>query len=337
MVNTKSGLVMKIEAGTVYLMTGDGEFVKVRLDKKESLPMIGSEYCGEIIRPSFIRSNIFKYASVACLMLFTLFGGGGAYAYSKPVSTITISTNSSIELKSNMWGRVISADPINENGKKILQEISLKNKTVEDALLLVLDQSKKDKFIDDNYVKNNNTVQISIKGKELSLASFKKKISEDTLNVKIDNNGTIIYNKSSKNEDGSSSENKKDTTNTSENHNSYIDKNDSNDNTVDGNLPVKNEDKQKNQKIDNNSNKNNEVDYKDSNDINYDTNVKSDDTTIYKKNNNNDINSNNKNNDTSEESSPKNYNANNNGHYSEGKDKKDKKDKWSNSKKPFWK
>lgn len=310
--STRSGIVMKIENSTLYLMTSEGEFVKVKLNKKNSLPMIGSEYCGEVIRTSFIKTKVFKYASAACLMIFTLFGGSGAYAYYKPVSTITISANPSIELKSNRWGKVISANPINENGKKILQEISLKNKTVDDALLLVLDQSKKDKFIDDNYVKNNNTVQISIKGKEPSLASFEKKINEDTLSVKIDNNGTIIYNKSSKNENSSSSDNKNNDTNTFEKHNNYMDKKNSNDNTVDGNLPVKNEDNQKNQKAEDNSNKNNKVDHKNYNDINYDTNNKSDDTKIYQNNSNN-------------------------GHSSEVKDKKNKKDKWSNNEKPSWK
>lgn len=316
--STRSGIVMKIENSTLYIMSSEGEFVKVRLNKKDSLPMIGSKYCGEVIKPSFIKSNFFKYASAACLMIFTLFGGGGAYAYYRPVSTITISANPSIELKSNMWGKVISANPINENGKKILQEISLKNKTVDDALLLVIDQSKKDKFIDDNYVNNNNTVQISIKGKELSLASFEKKISKDVLSVKIDTNGAIVYDKNSKNKNGVSSENKKESGNTSDKHNGNTNNNNSNDSTVDSNLPLKNEDKQKNQTTDDNSIKNNEVDNKDSDNINYDTN----DDTIYK-------NKNNKYYDASGENGQKNYRANN-GHHLKNKDKKNKKDKWLN-------
>lgn len=319
--NSRSGIVMKIENSTLYLMTSNGEFVKVRLNKKESLPMIGSEYCGEIIKPSFIRSGIFKYASVASLVLFTLFGGGGAYAYYKPVSTITITINPSIELKSNMWGKVISTNPINEDGKKILEEVSLKNKTVDDALLLVLDQSKKDKFIDDNYVKNNKTVQISVKGKELSLSSFEKKISEDSLSVQIDNNGTIIYDKNLKNENSVSSNNKKEITNTTNEYNNNIDKNSNIDNIIDDNLPAKNEDKEKNQ----NTNKDSKVDYKNSNADNYDTNIKSDDTTIYKKNNNDYKNptksKNNKSSDNSKKSSDKNSN---NGHTLENKNKKDK-------------
>ncbi|KZL91231.1 anti-sigma factor domain-containing protein [Clostridium magnum] len=319
--NSRSGIVMKIENSTLYLMTSDGEFVKVRLNKKESLPMIGSEYCGEIIKPSFIRSSIFKYASVASLVLFTLFGGGGAYAYYKPVSTITITINPSIELKSNMWGKVISTNPINEDGKKILEEVSLKNKTVDDALLLVLDQSKKDKFIDDNYVKNNKTVQISVKGKELSLSSFEKKISEDSLSVQIDNNGTIIYNKNLKNENSVSSDNKKEITNTTNEYNNNIDKNSNIDNIIDDNLPAKNEDKQKNQ----NTNKDSKVDYKNSDADNYDTNIKSDDTTIYKKHNKDYKNptksKNNKSSDNSKKNSDKNSN---NGHTLENKNKKDK-------------
>jgi hypothetical protein len=330
MLNTRSGLVMKIEHGAVYLMTSDGEFVKVRLDKKESLPMIGSEYCGKVIKNTFIKSNIIKYVSVACLMLFTLLGGGGAYAYYKPVSTVTISINPVIELKSNVWKKVISANPLNGDGKRILQEISLKNKTVEDALFLVLDQAKKDKFIDQNYIKNNKTVQISIEGKELNLSSFETKISKDDLSVKIDNNGTIIYNKNSKNESDVSSDNKKNSTNNPEKHNSDIDKNDANHNPINGNLPVKNEDKQKNQDSSNTSNKNNKVDNKNDNSTNYNTNDTSNnynDTKVKEKNNddNIDINSKSKNDKDNEDHEKSNHkNSNNNGHYSESKDKKDK-------------
>jgi hypothetical protein len=331
MVNTRSGLVMKIEHSTVYLMTADGEFVKVRLDKKESLPIIGSEYCGKVIKNTFIKSNIIKYASVACLMLFTLLSGGGAYAYYKPVSTVTISINPVIELKSNVWKKVISANPLNGDGKRILQEISLKNKTVEDALILVLAQAKKDKFINENYNKNNKTVEISIKGKELSLSSFEKKINEDALSVKIDNNGTIIYNKNSKNESGSSSDNIKDNTNNSKKYNTDIDKNDANDtqaNPGNGNLPVKNENTQKNQDSNNNSNKNNKVNNKNDNSTNYNSNDKSNnynDTKVKEKNNDDtiDITSKNKNDRNDEDSEKNNHkNSNNNGHYSESKDKK---------------
>ena len=139
----RAGIVMKTEKSTVYLMTSDGEFIKVKLNKKESLPIIGSEYNGAVIEKSFVKNNIFKYASVACLMLFMLLGGGGAYAYYKPVSTVTISINPVIELKSNVLKKVISANSLNGDGKKILQEISLKNMTVDDALSLVLDQAKR--------------------------------------------------------------------------------------------------------------------------------------------------------------------------------------------------
>lgn len=314
MMNTRSGIVMKIQHSTVYLMTSDGEFVKVRLDKKKPLPMIGSEYSGKVIKNTFIKSDIIKYASVACLMLFTLLGGGGAYAYYKPVSTVTISINPVIELKSNVWKKVISSSPLNGDGKRILQEISLKNKTVEDALFLVLDQAKKDKFIDENYIKTN-TVQISIKGKELNLSSFENKTNKDSLSVKIDNNGTIIYNKISKYESDLSSGNKKNTNN-SEKHTSDIDKNDAN-----GNLPVKNEDKQKNQDSSSTSNKNNKVENKNGNSNSYN------DTKVNEKNNDDNIhtNSKGKNKKDNEELEKNNHNSsNNNGHYSENKDKKDK-------------
>lgn len=262
--NTKSGIVMQTTNSTVYLMTSDGEFIKVKLNKKESLPIIGSEYSGVVIKNNSIRNSIFKYASVACLMLFMLLGGGGAYAYYKPVSTVTISINPAIELKSNMWKKVISANPLNGDGKKILQEISLKNKTVDDALSLVVDQAKKDKFIDENYVRNNKTINISIKGKELALSSFENKVSKDSLNVKIDNNGTVIFNKDLKNEGKTSPANIQ--------PNNNMDKKDVNNNLVnpsDEMLPEKNSDKQEIHNPNNNSSQNkNENNGNKSDDIN---------------------------------------------------------------------
>ena len=214
--NTKSGLVMKIEKNIAYIMTSNGEFIKVKINKNTSSPMIGSEYCGEVLKNTFIKSNIVKYASVACLMLCIILSGGGAYAYYNPVSTVTISINPAIELKSNIWNKVIYANPLNGDGEKILKEISLKNKTVDDALVLVIDQSKKDKFIDENYIKSNKIVDISIKGKELSLPALKSRIINDNLSVNIANNGVTIFNKNSKNENKVSPSNIKNNMNNQE-------------------------------------------------------------------------------------------------------------------------
>ena len=86
-------------------------------------------------------------------------------------------------------------------------------------------------------------IEITIKGKEINLSSFENRINKDTLSVKIDNNGRIIFNKNSNSQGTVSPGNIKNNKNNSD----KLTDNDSKDGLLDsekGNLQNKNKDNQ---------------------------------------------------------------------------------------------
>lgn len=196
--NIKNGLVMEIKGNAAYIMTPNGEFLKVKVDKSKALPVVGGEYNGKVYDTPFIGISKFKYIAAACLMFFLLSLGGGAYAYYTPVSTVTISIVPSIEFKLNRWNKVLSSQPLNSDGEKILKEIKTKNTQIDDALVMVVNQAKEDKYINDDYINTGKTIAVNITGKEIALPGLEKELSKHNLNAKIDNNGTTVFNKTNK-------------------------------------------------------------------------------------------------------------------------------------------
>lgn len=228
----KNGLVMEIKGNAAYIMTLDGRFLKIKVDKGKALPVIGGEYNGKVYDTLFTCIKKFKYIAAACLMFFILSLGGGAYAYYAPVSTVTISINPSIEFKLNRWNRILSSQALNSDGEKILKEINTKNTQIDDALVMVVNQAKEDKYINDNYINADKTIAVNITGKEIGLPSLEKELSKNNLNAKIDSNGTTVFNKTNKSTNNASPKNNNSNINKSKpNENkSSTDKNNSNSN-----------------------------------------------------------------------------------------------------------
>lgn len=84
-------------------------------------------------RKHFARQQ-FQVLAV-CMMLFLVIGIGGFYGVSvRPVSYVSIDVNPSIELSINCFDKVIKATAYNEDGEKILENVSVKGMYFEDAL-----------------------------------------------------------------------------------------------------------------------------------------------------------------------------------------------------------
>ncbi len=64
---------------------------------------------------------------MAVICLFILVGTGGYSVYQKPVSYISVDVNPSIELNINRFGRVVSAEAYNDDGRQIIEQVPLKN------------------------------------------------------------------------------------------------------------------------------------------------------------------------------------------------------------------
>ncbi len=63
--------------------------------------------------------------AVICLCLFM--GTGGYSVYRKPVSYISVDVNPSIELNINRFGKVVSVEAYNEDGRTVTEQVPLKN------------------------------------------------------------------------------------------------------------------------------------------------------------------------------------------------------------------
>lgn len=223
--NIKNGLVMDIKGNAAYIMTSSGEFFKIKIDKNKALPVIGGEYSSRTFENSFVFLSKFKYAVAACLLFFMVSLGGGTYAYYTPTSTVTIDINPSIEFKLNRWSRVLSSNSLNSDGEEVLSEIKTKNKPIEDVLIMVINQAKEDKYINDEYINLGKLITINIVGKEVGLSNLEEEVSKDTINVKIDSNGKNIYNKSNRKlDDATPKKNSDKNSNVSTNANSAINK-----------------------------------------------------------------------------------------------------------------
>lgn len=83
--------------------------------------------------------------AAVCLLLF--FAVGGYSVYAKPVAYISIDVNPSVELGLNRFGRVVSAEGYNEDGKGILQQLSLKNLPYMQAIERLLENENEGGFL----------------------------------------------------------------------------------------------------------------------------------------------------------------------------------------------
>lgn len=91
----------------------------------------------------------FRYV-LAVFCLFFLMGTGGFFVYNRPVSYISIDVNPSIELGINCFGRVVSAQGYNADGRDIVQHVRLKNISYIQAIDRLLGDAHYSRFLEGN-------------------------------------------------------------------------------------------------------------------------------------------------------------------------------------------
>ncbi len=93
---------------------------------------------------------VFRIAlAAACAALFLLMGMGGYAWIQMPVSYVSIDVNPSIELTLNRFDKVISAAAYNDEGKRIIEKLSLQGKKYTDAIDLLVDSEDMKSFLTD--------------------------------------------------------------------------------------------------------------------------------------------------------------------------------------------
>ncbi len=139
------GIVAQIEGKYAVVLTQDGSFRKVRA---EPYMVTGIEI--DTHQPAGKIPNIrqiMKVTSIAAAALLALGVGYGAYSYAIPYSYVHLDINPSIELTANIYDRIIKAEALNEDGRKLLEGRSLKNSSIETGISDLLDIAVKKGYL----------------------------------------------------------------------------------------------------------------------------------------------------------------------------------------------
>ena len=94
-------------------------------------------------------------ALVACTVLSS---GGGAYAYTTtPVTYVSMDINPSVELGVSIFNKVVSVEAYNDDGKKIIEGINLRDYDIDNAIKKLVSNA-----ISDGYIKEDGSSTIEI-------------------------------------------------------------------------------------------------------------------------------------------------------------------------------
>lgn len=181
---------MKTKNNKAYIVTRNGEFLYVKY--KGKTPEIGTEFTGTLINSKY---SFLNYRHAAAVLLMVLLSASGAYAYNIPVSTVTISSNPEVQLKSNIFNRVIEASSPDENTNKLINSMNLKNTNMDKAVTALTKQVKEKNKNDESVTKDLN----DNKEKDSNLKNNTDNENKDS-NIKDTNQNKINNTQKTKNE-----------------------------------------------------------------------------------------------------------------------------------------
>lgn len=135
----KTGIVFYRDGDNALLLLNDGTFVQTQAGP-------GWEK-GDIVRyrrKSFARQ--YWYAA-ACLALL-LTGAAGGKLYFTESAVISMDINPSFEIGVNLFDRVVSVTPMNPEAERIVNALSIKFKSYEDAIRTILQDGRIEKYLE---------------------------------------------------------------------------------------------------------------------------------------------------------------------------------------------
>lgn len=123
------GIIAQIEGKYAVVLTQDGSFRKVRTKPymETGIEIDMDQPAGKIQNTKLFM----RVTSIAAAALLALGAGYGAYSYAMPYSYVHLDINPSIELTANIYDRIIKAEALNEDGRKLLEGSSLKYSSIE--------------------------------------------------------------------------------------------------------------------------------------------------------------------------------------------------------------
>lgn len=183
------GIVLEKKDGYAVLVDKQGKFYKVK-DKNDII--VGVEY----ERSAFLRLNKGLVFKVSALMIAGTLGIFGYNAYAVPNAYVSLDINPSVELATNSFGTVIDVNPLNEDGEKLSEGLTLEGQKVEDALQTLIVEAKTEGYLDeslDNAVAVTVSTDDEAKGEDI-LQSAEEAVKSELENQNLENAEIIAQN-----------------------------------------------------------------------------------------------------------------------------------------------
>jgi hypothetical protein len=151
-------IIVEINEKQAVALCKNGDFIRV---KKQKNFEVGNE--ADINSVNIFRmSRLTKAVSAAAALLFVAGLGYGIYSYNAPYSYLNVDINPSVEITANIYDRIISIKPLNEDGSKLIELGSYKNKKLEDGVEELLQDARDKGYFNDE---KKNAVMITVSGK----------------------------------------------------------------------------------------------------------------------------------------------------------------------------
>jgi len=184
------GKVLNFDENKVYVVTENNEFIILK--RNETTPKKNEIYSSEIYQKSKITTNIKFLFVLICIV--AIIASYALYNYYSPKLTIVCKMNVVVTLKINYKDKIIGVKGINLKGKKVIAELKLNHKPINDGLICLFDKCIKLNYLNDKFIKNNKKIILYISNNydnyNLDLSAFKKYANKLNYTVLINNNGS---------------------------------------------------------------------------------------------------------------------------------------------------
>lgn len=164
-------VVVDIKGNKAVGLTPNGTFVKIKNTGKLGIG------CEVDVPTGIIKFNGFaKTVSIAAALIFVI--GLGLFAYNTPYSYIDIDINPSIEVTVNIFNRIIDIKALNNDGNKIIDNISVKNREVKTGIENIIKSALAEGYLKDN---NTSAVMFTVSSKsENKVSNIEKTVQSTT-------------------------------------------------------------------------------------------------------------------------------------------------------------
>jgi hypothetical protein len=186
----KVGKVINVEKNKVYILTVNKEFITV--EKHRTEPIIGELYAGE----EFKKVVIWKYLlAIVCITLLIFFIRK-LYLDNKYNFSVIVDMNCSLKLEVNGSNKIKTVEGLSTGGYKIKQLLDLEQKSLEEALHLILDESINQKYLTKAHADDGFKISIFVSDNKnntkVNLTEFKKYANTHNFKVLLNNNGQAV-------------------------------------------------------------------------------------------------------------------------------------------------